>query len=100
MFLTRLCYTYSSVWPKSEEFVTLNNTRLLGFPWSKSKIYFKLLNYTAVGQGLPICFTGNSTNARCFPVDPQTWKKTIFKTIVQSTVMGVPVSQTGQAALP
>ena len=57
--------------------MTSNNTQLLGFPWSESKKYSKLVNYTAVDQGLPICLTRSSTNNGCLSVDPQTWKKNI-----------------------
>ena len=80
--------------------MTSNNTQLLGFPWSESKKYFKLVNYIAMGQGLPICFTRNSTNAGCFSMNPQTWEKNISKTVVQSIKMGRPIAQTGQVALP
>lgn len=48
-----------------------------------------------MGQGLPICFPRNSTNAGCVSVYPQTWKKTV----VQSMMKGIPIYQTGQAAL-
>ena len=68
---------YSSIWSRTEVLVTLKKTQLLGFPWSESKKYCKLVNYTAVGQGLPICLTRNSTNNGCLSVDPQTWKKNI-----------------------
>jgi hypothetical protein len=80
--------------------MTFNNIQLLGFPWSESKKYFKLMNYIATGQGLPICFTRNSTNAGCFSMNPQTWEKNISKTVVQSMKIGMPVSQIGQPALP
>jgi hypothetical protein len=53
-----------------------------------------------MGLGLPICFTRNSTSAGCVSVDPQTRKKNVFKTVVQIIKIGMPVSQTGQAALP
>jgi hypothetical protein len=33
-------------------------------------------------------------------VHPQTWKKTISKTVVHSIKMDRPISQTGQASLP
>ena len=80
--------------------MTSNNTQLLGFPWSESKKYSKLAKHTSMGQGLPICFTRNSANAGCVLVAPQTWKKTISKTVVQSIKMGRPIAQTGQVALP
>jgi hypothetical protein len=80
--------------------VTSNNTQMLRFPWSESKKYFKLVNYIAMGQGLPICFTRNSTNVGCVFVHPQAWKKNIFKTVVQSIRIGMPISRTSKAALP
>ena len=80
--------------------MTSNNTQMLRFPWSESKKYFKLVNYIAMGQGLPICFTRNSTNAGCFSMNPQTWEKNISKTVVQSMKIGMPISRTSKAALP
>jgi hypothetical protein len=80
--------------------MTSNYTQLLGFPWYENKKYSKLVNYTARGQGLPICFTRNTMNAGCVSVNPKTWKKNISKAIVQSIKMGMPIFQTGQAALP
>ena len=88
------------LWSRPEVLATSSNTQLLGFPWSESKKYFKLVNYTAIGQGLCICFTRNSINAGNVLVDPQTWKKNLSKTIVQSIKMGRPISQTGKAAMP
>ena len=73
---------------------------MLGFPWSESKKYSKLVSYIAIGQGLLTCFTRNSTNAGCVPVDPQTWKKNISKTVVQNIKIEMPTSQTRQVALP
>ena len=67
--------------------MTSNYTQLLGFPWSEMKKYSKLVNYTAMGQCLPICFTKNSTSAACVSVYPKSWKKSIFKAIVQSIKM-------------
>lgn len=52
-----------------------------------------------MGQGLPICLTRNSTSAECVSVHPQIWRKNISKTVVQSTKVGMPISQTEQAAL-
>lgn len=74
----------SSVWSRPEILVTSNNSQLLEFPWSESKKYSKLVNYTAMGQGLPICFTRNSANAGCVSVDSQAWKKNISKTVVRA----------------
>lgn len=62
---------HPSVWSRPEVIVTSSNTQLLGFPLSESKKYSKLVNYTAMGQGLPIYFTRKSANAGCVRVDPQ-----------------------------
>jgi hypothetical protein len=61
---------YLSVSSRPEVLVTFNNTQLLGFPWSEGKNSFKLMNYSAVGQNLPICFTINSTKDICASMDP------------------------------
>ena len=53
-----------SVWSRPEVLVTSIDTQLLGFHLSEN--------------------TRNSTNAGCDSVDPQTWKKNISKTLVQT----------------
>lgn len=85
---------------RPEVLVMSNITQLLGFPWSQRKTYSKLVNYTALVQGLPVCFTGNRTKAGCVCVDSQIWKKIISKTLVQSIKMDMSSSQTRQAVLP
>lgn len=55
--------------------MTSTNTQLLGFQGSESKKYSQLVNYTALGEDLPICFTRNSINVGFVSVDPQTRKK-------------------------
>ena len=73
---------HPSVWSRPEVLVTSNNSQLLGFFFSESEKYSKLVNCTAMGQDLPICFTRNSANAGCVSVDPQTWKKNASRIVV------------------
>ena len=64
MAMGTLYWTYVPVTPLLHPFimsmlevlVTSNYFQLLGFPWSESKQYFKLVKHTAVGQSLTICF--------------------------------------------
>jgi hypothetical protein len=43
---------HPSVWSRPEVLVTTNNTQVLGFCWSGSEKYFKLVNYIALSKGL------------------------------------------------
>ena len=55
------------------------------------------MNYTAMDQRLPIYFLLEIVPM--LYVFLWTWKKNVFKTVVQSIKMGIPISQTVQAIL-
>jgi hypothetical protein len=74
---------HPSVWSRPGVLATSNSTQLLVFPWSESKKYSKLVNDTAMCQDLFVLLE-IVPMLDVFFVDPQTWRKSISKTIVQT----------------